>query len=309
MPARPSDATDDERNGQAGDFSLGAVVRLTGLSDHTIRAWERRYDAVRPARSPKGTRRYNQAEIERLRLLKAAVEAGHRIGDIAKLPDREIEERLDARPRSERRPLDEIRDAVQRLDLSEVERLLGLQLAILGPSAFCSQIALPLLHEAGDRWESGEGGVAAEHLLTSATRGLLGTALRSVRRLVGAPRLLFTTPEGERHELGALIAAVTAAGEGADVTYLGPDLPVEDVVSASTTVGADAVGLSLVTLPPGAARRYLKQLRSALPRDTAVWIGGARAVGEETEGVVYLGLDDLGREVARLSRRSMGLSP
>lgn len=298
--------SDDENHDDEGEFSLGAVVRLTGLSDHTIRAWERRYHAVQPARSPKGTRRYSRAEIERLQLLRAAVEAGHRIGDIARLSDREIERRLDALPKPERGPLEAIRQALQRLDLSEVERTLGLQLAVLGASAFCNEIALPLLREVGDRWESGEGDVATEHLLTSATRGLLGTALRSVPRLAGAPRLLFTTPEGERHELGALVAAVTAAGQGANVTYLGPDLPVEDVVSACNTLEADAVGLSVVTLPTGAARRYLAQLREALPSDTAVWVGGANVpVEEPVAGVQRLDLDDLGRAVARLVRRTV----
>jgi DNA-binding transcriptional MerR regulator/methylmalonyl-CoA mutase cobalamin-binding subunit len=298
--------SDGENDGDKGEFSLGAVVRLTGLSDHTIRAWERRYDAVRPARSPKGTRRYSRAEIERLQLLRAAVEAGHRIGDIARLSDREIEQRLEALPSPERRPLDEIREALERLDLSEVERWLGLQLAVLGTGAFCEEIALPLLREAGDRWERGEGSVASEHLLTSATRGLLGTALRSVPRVAGAPRLVFTTPQGERHELGALVAAVTAAGQGASVTYLGPDLPVDEVVSACHRLRADAVGLSVVTLPPEAARRYLEQLRESLAPETAVWVGGANAPDAEPDsGVQRLALEDLGRAVARLIRRSM----
>lgn len=288
-----------------GEFSLGAVVRLTGLSDHTIRAWERRYGAVRPARSAKGTRRYSQDEIARLQLLRAAVDAGHRIGDVAALSDAEIEARLDALPKPEPRPLDEIRDALDRLETSEVERLLGIQLAALGPSAFSSEVALPLLREVGSRWESGEGNIASEHLLTSMTRGLLGMALRSTPRLPGAPRLLVTTPEGERHEIGALIAAVTAAARGADVVYLGPELPVAEVVEAATAVEALAVALSVVSLPRGAARSFLEKLRAALPSQTAIWVGGAGAgAGEQIDGLECLGLDELPRLVARLTRRA-----
>jgi len=280
-------------------------VRLTGLSDHTIRAWERRYGAVRPSRSPKGTRRYSQAEVERLQLLQAAIEAGHRIGDVAALSDEDIEARLAALPKPETRPLDEVRQALERLDLGELERLLGIQLGALGPSAFCSEIALPLLVEVGQRWESGEGSVASEHLLSSATRGLLGMALRAAPQITGAPRLLVTTPEDERHEFGALIAAVTAAGIGADVTYLGPELPVEEVVSACAAVEADAVALSVVTLPQGAARRYLQQLRKALPSETALWVGGAGAEAAESIGQVErLDLGALERAIARLTRRS-----
>lgn len=287
-----------------GEYSLGAVVRLTGLSEHTLRAWERRYGAVQPGRSPKGTRRYSQAEIERLRLLHAAVQAGHRIGDVAGLSDQEIEARLDALPAPASRPLDEVRAAIARLDPGEVERLLGIQLAALGNAGFCREIALPLLHEVGTRWEHGEGSVASEHLLTSATRGLLGAALRAAPRLADAPRLLFTTPEDERHELGALIAAVTAAGAGADVTYLGPELPVEEVVAAASATQARAVGLSIVTLPGGAARRYLERLRRALPEAVALWLGGAGAAETTVPGAEHLELDELARAVARLVRRA-----
>lgn len=292
------------RDTDRGEYSLGAVVRLTGLSDHTIRAWERRYGAVRPSRSPKGTRRYSEAEIERLRLLHAAVQAGHRIGDVASLSDEEIEARLEALPRPAAQPLDEVREALERLDPGEVERLLGIQLAALGNTAFCRKIAMPLLQEAGTRWEHGQGSVASEHLLTSATRGLLGMALRGAPRLPEAPRLIFTTPDDERHELGALIAAVTAAGAGADVTYLGPELPVEEVVSAADRVGAQAVGLSIVTLPLGVARRYLEQLRRALPSETAIWVGGPGAAAvKRSQGIEGMDLDGLERAVSRLARR------
>jgi DNA-binding transcriptional MerR regulator/methylmalonyl-CoA mutase cobalamin-binding subunit len=293
-----------DRDTDGGEYSLGAVVRLTGLSDHTIRAWERRYGAVRPSRSPKGTRRYSEAEIERLRLLHAAVQAGHRIGDVAGLSDEEIEARLAALPTPAVQPLDEVREALERLDPGEVERLLGIQLAALGNIAFCREIAMPLLQEVGARWEQGQGSVASEHLLTAATRGLLGMALRSAPRLPEAPRLIFTTPEDERHELGALIAAVTAAGAGADVTYLGPELPVEEVVSAAGRVRARAVGLSIVTLPLGATRRYLERLRRALPSATAIWVGGPGAAAvKRGQGIEGMDLDGLQRAVSRLARR------
>ena len=51
-------------------YGIGAVARLTGLSDHTIRVWERRYGAVVAARSASGRRLYVPADVEKLRLLK-----------------------------------------------------------------------------------------------------------------------------------------------------------------------------------------------------------------------------------------------
>jgi len=64
---------------------IQVVSRLTGLSPHVIRVWEKRYAAVMPARTNTNRRLYSDAEVERLRLLARATEVGHKIGIIAKL--------------------------------------------------------------------------------------------------------------------------------------------------------------------------------------------------------------------------------
>ena len=77
------------------DYGIGTVARLTGLTDHTIRVWERRYGAVDPERSDAGRRRYTAAHVERLGLLKRLVDLGESIGGIAQLDDETLRERLD----------------------------------------------------------------------------------------------------------------------------------------------------------------------------------------------------------------------
>ena len=51
-------------------YGIGAVARLTGLTDHTIRVWERRYSAVVAARAPNGRRQYTEADVQKLSLLR-----------------------------------------------------------------------------------------------------------------------------------------------------------------------------------------------------------------------------------------------
>lgn len=65
-------------------FAIGAVAKLTGLSDHTIRVWERRYQAVVATRSQTGRREYSAADVEKLGLLKALTDRGVAIGGIAR---------------------------------------------------------------------------------------------------------------------------------------------------------------------------------------------------------------------------------
>ncbi|MDH3586745.1 MAG: MerR family transcriptional regulator [Gammaproteobacteria bacterium] len=64
-------------------FKIGAVARLTGVSVHTLRKWEERHDAVRPRRSKGGKRLYDEAEVQRLVLIKKLVDHGVSLPSIA----------------------------------------------------------------------------------------------------------------------------------------------------------------------------------------------------------------------------------
>ena len=79
---------------QTQNFGIGAVAKLTGLSDHTIRVWERRYGAVETARAANGRRLYTSQDIEKLGLLKVLTEKGISIGKIANEEIDELRDRI-----------------------------------------------------------------------------------------------------------------------------------------------------------------------------------------------------------------------
>ena len=270
-----------ESSPEAGTtYSLGAVARLTGLSPHVLRAWERRYGAVAPLRTPGGTRRYRESDVARLRLLAAATGAGHPIGDVARLSEAELRRRT-AGPEEERRPpLRRILEAIDQLDADETERLLGLQLAALGSRGFIAAVVEPLMREVGDRWETGKLCIAAEHLVSASVRNLLGGTLRRTSQSSRSLPILFTTLPGERHELGALSCAVIAVDLGANAIYLGPDLPAGEVVAAAGATRAGAVAVSTSRCASARQReRAVRELRRALPRGVALWLGGSGSEG------------------------------
>ena len=74
-------------------YGIGAVAKLTGLTDHTIRVWERRYEAVVAQRAANGRRIYTPADVEKLRLLKRLTDEGLAIGQIAGSSIGELRER------------------------------------------------------------------------------------------------------------------------------------------------------------------------------------------------------------------------
>jgi DNA-binding transcriptional MerR regulator len=258
-------------------YPLRAAARLTGLSPEVLRAWERRHQVVEPIRTPGGTRRYRAADLEKLRLVKAAVDAGHRIGRVARMDAAELKRTSSAEGSGLSAPLDAILASLDRLDHAAAQHLLSVQLAALGPVVFARQLALPLLREIGERWANGDMGIASEHLATGILRGLLGAALQPTASSLLGPRILFATPSGERHELGLLIAALTALGAGGNPLYLGAELPVEDMLRSAEETRAAAVALSIVTIPAAQVMRTVRALRGGLPDPVHLWLGGAGA--------------------------------
>jgi methanogenic corrinoid protein MtbC1 len=240
-----------------------------------LRAWERRYAAVTPLRTTGGTRRYRESDVVRLKLLAAAVAAGHPIGDIAQLPMSELRRR-GAAVEAERGPqLHPILDALERLDADETERLLGLHLVALGPRRFVETVMLPLLRQIGERWSAGRFCIASEHLASSAIRSLLGNSLRFASPSRDAPIVLFTTLPGDRHELGVLACAVIAAYSGVNVIYLGADLPTDELIAAIEITAAAVVVLGISNFGSVRQReRALRELHQRLPGAVALWIGG-----------------------------------
>jgi methanogenic corrinoid protein MtbC1 len=115
-------------------------------------------------------------------------------------------------------------------------------------------------------------------MATAVIRSFLGDLLVSADGSHGAPRIVVTTPPGEWHEIGALMVAVEAAGLGWKPVYLGPNLPAEEILSASEQTHAKAVALSVVQgTDDFHLIRDLKKLRQYLPEKVPLMVGGRAA--------------------------------
>jgi methanogenic corrinoid protein MtbC1 len=267
------------------------VARLTGLSIHQIRVWERRYHVVEPLRSEGGDRLYSEQDVARLSLLKRLNDLGHSIGSTAKLPYEQLERMLalhegDA-PRAYRPPpiaqtttasdlATPFLEAVATLDVLRAERVLARAAGGTDPARFTAQVLLPLLEEIGRRWAEGELTVAHEHAASAVMRTQLGGLMRTFVPDEGAPVAVCATPAGELHEFGALSAALYVASHGWRVVYLGPNLPASEIAQAARVAGARLVLLSVVCLSEH-TRSELGSLSEELPRDVTLMVGGAAA--------------------------------
>jgi DNA-binding transcriptional MerR regulator/methylmalonyl-CoA mutase cobalamin-binding subunit len=291
-------------------YPIKVAVKRTGLSPHVIRVWEKRYGAVIPQRTATNRRLYTDADITRLRLLRQATLAGHSIGTIATLPtpdlrklvavDQAIEPPQPARPQpapgnaAVHTHLETCIAAAEQLDATELEAALMRARVALSQPVFIEQLIVPLMHRIGDLWREGTFRIVHEHVASAVVRTILGSLLTlGASNGHAVPAIVVATPVGQRHEIGALLVASTAASEGWQVTYLGVNLPAEEIAAAAQQKHARAVALSIVHPADDPRLEHeLTNLRRFLPSETSLIVGGRASEGYhdtlEAIGAVWL---------------------
>ncbi|WP_240031387.1 MerR family transcriptional regulator [Guyparkeria sp. SCN-R1] len=68
---------------------IRSVSQITGVNPITLRAWERRYDLIRPTRTPAGHRLYSQTDIRTIQRIQELAESGMGFAQIASLLEQE----------------------------------------------------------------------------------------------------------------------------------------------------------------------------------------------------------------------------
>lgn len=234
-----------------GVYTISEVEAITGFSAEVLRQWERRYGFPKPERTPGGHRLYRQEDVEALKVIRRWLDEGA-------TPQAAIRRYLAQESRPEGLPR-ELMAALMEANLPHAEGLFRRAVKLLGPEGALRWVLVPVLKEVGEGWHRGEVTVAQEHLATQFLRSRLQELLDLAGYPPGAP-ILVTTPPGERHELGAMLAAYHLRRRGLPALYLGPDTPLVDLGDLVRRLGARAVVLSvlvpevLMTLPDGVFR-------------------------------------------------------
>ncbi len=273
-------------------LTIGQLSELTGIGQHTLRVWEKRYDALNVIRLPSGHRRYPREEVTRLRAVATALDKGFRTRRVVNSSLSELEQLLrQAMPDPVVPPLGEsVGEATsQPLVLEWVtaarhfdEGYLTAQFyhewGLRGPFAFLNELAVPFLTLVGQQWEQGELSVSQEHFASEQLYDFLGHQWRKLNERNGGRRIVLTTLPGEQHRVGLQMCALVTALSGRRVIYLGQDTPLQDTLSAVTKSGAQGLGISVsVTYPPAEGQKHIRSLRKKLPDKIPLLIGGGGA--------------------------------
>lgn len=265
--------------------------QASGVSPHVIRIWERRYNALSPSRTCTNRRMYCDEAVLRLKLLRALTENGHRIGRVAGLCTAELEDLVkklpaDAvmTPRGDWETSEQFVEAAiaasKKYDSDALRGVLLQARRQFGQRGMLHQVICPLIMSIGAHWQQGEMRPSHEHIATAVIRELLLTPVPGSQIATHAPELVVATPAGELHELGALIVAASARDLGWHVTYLGPNLPVEEIAACAIARNARAVALSVVYPEKcPVIEEKLRRMRELLPSTMGLIVGGRAAEG------------------------------
>jgi MerR family transcriptional regulator, light-induced transcriptional regulator len=268
---------------------IGELSRRLGISDHVLRAWERRYGLLRPVRSAGGFRLYSESDLERVRRMQAYLAEGLSAAEAARAavdgersePAVRVEPAagLAAEAAALARALDGYDEPTAQTVL---DRLFG----ALTVETVLRDVVLPYLRELGERWERGAASVAQEHFASNLIRSRLAGLGRGWGHGRG-PRAVLACAPHEQHDIALLAFGVVLNRNGWRIGYLGASTPIGDLIRLAAATRPDLVVVSATQpeqLTPVAAE--LTRLAGTVP--LALGGPGASAQLAETVGARLL---------------------
>ncbi|MEX0705713.1 MAG: MerR family transcriptional regulator [Nitriliruptoraceae bacterium] len=221
---------------------IGEVSLRTDVSVATLRAWERRYGLLRPARTAGGHRLYSERDVARVRDMSrlmsegwAASAAAREASGATTAPETDPDPERGAATLRQA-----LTRAIESMDTAAINGVVDDTFARFEVAPALDQVLLPVVRDLGDGWEADAGVVAREHLATHALRPRLHRLIRTHGR-DGSRALVAAAPEHEEHDFGLLAGAAIASDAGWRVHYLGARTPNSALSNAVAQVGAQAV--------------------------------------------------------------------
>lgn len=277
-------------------YRIHRFSKLTGLSPHVIRAWERRYGLVTPARGTNRYRLYTDEDVELFRYLKSQVDHGMTIGELAGLGREKLREQAQQEfvdnhrepPPSDRLVLD-LTQALKENERVTFERKMNGALAVIPFEEALHRFLLPLQERVGQLWHDGILGVGQEHYASNQIKQRIFSAMNQFRIPEEGPIVVLACPANEWHEIAAMAVAYLCRARGCRVQYLGANLPIPDLAVYCERIRPTCVLLS-VTMVESAdyARMLAKELADRIVPLSPVGVGGQ---GVQAHAEVFLGED------------------
>lgn len=213
-------------------YSINAVEQLTGVKAHTLRIWEKRYNALIPHRTPTNIRYYDDEQLRKLLNISTLQQHGHRISTLMAMEDSEINDLLVAMANDDETGdqydvyISSLISYMLIFDEPAFDKVYSNIIIRLGLFDAMTKVVYPFLRKTGILWSISNATPAQEHFASNIIKRKLLSAIDGIPYHDKAEKkfLLFLPPD-EWHEIGLLLADYLIRSAGMASIYLGQNVP------------------------------------------------------------------------------------
>ncbi len=259
-------------------FTIKDLENLSGIKAHTIRIWEQRYSFLKPCRTDTNIRYYSNDDLKTILNISILNKYGYKISHINNMSVNDVQARvaeLNLAGAQQERIVNELIQVMVDLDIAGFEKIIDKQIAANGIEKVILRIIFPFFERIGILWQTGHINPAQEHLTTNIIRQKLIVGIDQAKPVLRLKRsFLLFLPEREHHELGLLLVYYLLKKRGAEVFYIGANVPLKDAQFVNDTKKPDFIYIHLTSTSPGFNfEKFLKQTSEKISKPKIIISG------------------------------------
>jgi MerR family transcriptional regulator, light-induced transcriptional regulator len=259
-------------------FTIKDLENLSGIKAHTIRIWEQRYSFLKPSRTDTNIRYYSNDDLKTILNISILNKYGYKISHINNMSVNDVQARvaeLNLAGAQQERIVNELIQVMVDLDIAGFEKIIDKQIAANGIEKVILRIIFPFFERIGILWQTGHINPAQEHLTTNIIRQKLIVGIDQAKPVLRLKRsFLLFLPEREHHELGLLLVYYLLKKRGAEVFYIGANVPLKDAQFVNDTKKPDFIYIHLTSTSPGFNfEKFLKQTSEKISKPKIIISG------------------------------------
>lgn len=225
-------------------YFIKDVERLTGISAHSLRAWEKRYGVLKPHRTDTNIRFYDANQVRRLLNIAVLQSAGYRISSLMQMTDDEIatalllqEQQMTVENGQLDLPVNNLVASMLAFDEQLFTNILSTAIRRFDIYETMLYVVYPFLRKTALLWSIDNITPAQEHFASQLIRRKLQAEIDMIPPATNTHKsFLLFLPPGETHEIGLLFADYLIRRAGYRSINLGPDLPYQSLRMAVLSI-------------------------------------------------------------------------
>ncbi len=274
-------------------YSIKDLEKLSGVKAHTLRIWEKRYNILKPKRTPTNIRYYLDDDLKLILNIALLNRHGFKISKIAKMDKEQIQKKvaeITEVDESFEGQLDSLTISLIELDEEKFGRLLTRSIEQQGFEYTMIEVIYPLLDKLAMMWVTGSIKSIHEKFVSELIKRKCIAEIDKLK--VKRPEtVLIYLPTGETNELSLLFLHYLIKKEGFKVVNAGTNTDLSELIEISDICKINYI-FTIINEQKATPdiNLYLEKLQKAYP-ETQILLSGIQTINssiKQSENVSIL---------------------